>query len=67
MVETDYGEMLREAGAKYVRATAAHRQADAERTYAIRAAHRHGGWTVRRIAAELGVSYQLIGRLVRRR
>lgn len=66
MPETDYARWLRTAAATYGRADAKRRQADAERVAAIKAAHLHGRMTVRRIAAEMGISYQLVGRLLRR-
>ncbi len=66
MTATDYAAWLRTAAAKYGTATANHRQADAERITAIKAAHRHGNMTVRQIAAEMGISPALAGRLLKR-
>jgi DNA-binding transcriptional regulator LsrR (DeoR family) len=58
-------ENLRQAGARYMKARAELDAADAARTQAIKQAHADS-MTVRQIAEVLGVSHQLVGRLVNR-
>ncbi len=62
---TDHPRRLQTIAAEYEAAKSAHARADRRRTAAIKAAHKTG-LTVRQIAEHLSVSYQLVGRLLKR-
>jgi hypothetical protein len=62
----NWEEMLIAAGEKSARATAAAKQADAERDLAIGQARYHGGLSVREISNAVGISHQRVGQIIKK-
>jgi Mn-dependent DtxR family transcriptional regulator len=65
-VAADHVQKLRVSAERYDAAKAELASADEQRTRAIKRAHEQGSMTVRQIADVLGVSHQLVARLVNR-